>query len=464
MKFKESEKVELKASLSRLEESLKAACGFLNHKGGTIYFGIDNRGIAIGVSVTDPTIRKVSQKLHAKIKPEFNPEITEVTTAGKSVLRVEIPEGSNKPYFLDGVAYKRVGTENRIIPPDELKRLIRKQEQRRWDSETCRGLRIKDVDVETLKTFVQLVNETKKQKITETGVKSILTKLGLASGSTFTNAAVLLFGKNPQKYLPSAKIQAARFKGTSSTTFLDMKVYEGTLFAQLRSAIDFIQQHTSLTAEIQGLRRIERWEYPIEALREAVINALIHRDYLAVSHIQVRIHDDGITILNPGGLPEGMTVDKLRSEHPSIPRNPLLAETFFLAGLIEKWGTGTLRIIEKTREHGLPEPSFSDERHSFSITLGKGLLTDEVLAKLNERQRKVVQFLRHNESISNQQYQELFSVSKPTATRDLRELVRTKIVVAVGRGKRDIRYVLAQHESKMSQKMSQKGRSSKERG
>ena len=149
-KYEESETVELKKSLSQLDKGLKAVCAFLNHKGGKVYFGIDDHGEVIGLQVSDRSLRKVSQQIHFRIKPEIAPEVRQI----ESVIEVKVKEGNNKPYFLNGIAYKRVGSENRIIPPDELKRMIIEQKKTKWDEEICEGACLDDIDNDKVKWFL----------------------------------------------------------------------------------------------------------------------------------------------------------------------------------------------------------------------------------------------------------------------------------------------------------------------
>ena len=190
-------------------------------------------------------------------------------------------------------------------------------------------------------------------------VETILQKLGLIRDGKVTRGAVLLFGKNPQALFTSAQIHMGRFK--DDITIIDDKILKGNLFAQLESAVQLFRTYLQVRYEFEGksredeplsaMQRKEIWDYPIEALREAVINALIHRDYFQTgAEIQIRVYDDRVVITNPGTLPDGMTVDELKREgHRSMPRNTLLAQVFYYGELLEKWGTGTSRMITLCR-------------------------------------------------------------------------------------------------------------------
>ena len=181
----------------------------------------------------------------------------------------------------------------------------------------------------------------------------------------------------------------------------------------------------------------------ISAIREGIINAICHRDYGEASNVQVRIFDDRLEIWSPGKLPPGITVDKLRSEHESIPPSPLIAKPFFLIGYIENWGTGTNRIIKECVEYGQPEPEFRETGTSFVITFRKDVLSEEYLEQLglNERQKKALKFIKREGKITNREYRDMFNIVKDTAIRDLKELVDKKIVTRKGAG-RNVHYGL----------------------
>ena len=199
---------------------------------------------------------------------------------------------------------------------------------------------------------------------------------------------------------------------------------------------------------MRGVERKDVWDYPLPALREAVINALIHRDYLEPGDVQIKIYDDRIWFWNPGKLPEGLTVDMLKRDHPSIPRNRLLATVFYFAGLIEKWGSGTKRIVELCREQGLPEPDFKEEMGGFSVVFYKDMYTEEHLRKLglNERQIKAVMYVKERGRITNKEYQELNATTQKTASRDLTKLVNIRLFERVGTTGKGTFYILTGHK------------------
>jgi ATP-dependent DNA helicase RecG len=253
----------------------------------------------------------------------------------------------------------------------------------------------------------------------------------------------LLFGKNPQKNFLLAETRCARFKGTEPLEFIDMKVFGGVIIDQRGDALEFVKEHIKLHAKIVGTERVEKWEYPMAAIREAITNAICHRDYETKSNVQVRIFDDRIEVWGCGFLPEPLTVEDLKKAHRSILRNPLIGKCFFLIKFIEEWGTGTNRIIKECLDYGLPEPLFEEVSGGLVVTLRKEISEDFLRERgLNERQIKAVFSVVDKQAITNKEYQELFTISKRTATSDLADLVDHGIFRKMGRGKRDLKYVL----------------------
>jgi ATP-dependent DNA helicase RecG len=181
--------------------------------------------------------------------------------------------------------------------------------------------------------------------------------------------------------------------------------------------------------EFEGMNRIEKGEYPVAAIREMLLNSLVHRNYMGAP-IQIRVYDDKISIWNEGSLPAGLTLAALKRSHSSRPRNPIIADVSFKGGYIDAWGRGTIKIINTCKEAELPEPEMMEMDGGFSITLFKNSLTQEQLIKkgLNDRQVKAVLFAKEKGKITNKDYQEIFNVARMTATRDLAALVEKGIL------------------------------------
>ncbi|MFH1127054.1 MAG: RNA-binding domain-containing protein [archaeon] len=446
----ESEVIELKKSTAQMERALKSTCAFLNHKGGTIYFGVsDGDGKIVGQEVSDSTLKSISQKIRQRIKPEISPEIKVLELEGKNDIEVKIKEGNNKLYYLDGIAYKRAGTENPVISPDEIEKIILEKKKKYWDSDICEGATLADIDAEKVKWFL---NEAKKERgldISESSsIKDALLKLKLTHVGNLTNAAILLFGKKPQDFFFSAEVKCIRFKGKNVTEpMIDMKIISGNIIDHVTEIEKFIFDHIRLESWIEErkIQRQEKWEYPPKAIREAIVNAVCHRDYTSQSNAQIRVFDDRMEFWNPGSLPIGWTVENLKHEHESKPFNPLIAKQFFWIKYIEDVGSGTNKILNLCKSWGFPEPVFEFTGTSIVVNIRKPLAKEELLKLgLNERQIKAIEYAEKSGLITNRHYQELNNVSKWTAIRDLADLVEKGVFIASGKG-RELKYLLVQN-------------------
>jgi len=220
-----------------------------------------------------------------------------------------------------------------------------------------------------------------------------------------------------------------------------MKVFKGNIIDQRDNAIEFVKEHIRLHAKIVGTERIEKWEYPIEAIREAITNAICHRDYEIQSNVQVRIFDDRLEVWGVGPLPQPLTLEDLRKKHESILRNPLIGKCFFLIKFIEQWGTGTNRIIKSCLEHDLPEPLFEEVSKSLVVTFRKYQVSEETMKELNKRQRNIIMYIREHGKITRSECMKLLNTSKDTAFRELLALQKKNILIRCGKGK-NIYYVL----------------------
>lgn len=195
-------------------------------------------------------------------------------------------------------------------------------------------------------------------------IQTALKKLNLLDRRKVRNGALLLFSKECSSHFPQAVIKIGYAEGDK---MVDEALIEGPIQVQLEEAMSFIQKHIRKGYVIKGLERIESWEYPLESVREALVNALLHRDYFSNSHVSVRIEESGIMVENPGELPPPLEIEDLSREHPSIPKNPLISRAFFYMGYFEEWGSGTLRMINSLRSMGLPNPKFSQGKGFLSL-------------------------------------------------------------------------------------------------
>jgi len=319
-----------------------------------------------------------------------------------------------------------------------------------FDAAPCRGADLADIADARIKWFLPIARRERNLNLPASATKrDTLTHLKLADGDGVTNAAILLFGADPQKHAPTAVVKCAHYHGTEvAKPIPSHQVFEGTLFEQVDGAADFVM---SKLARSVGTRAASaaapvKYEMPKEAIREIIVNAVAHRDYTSNAAVQVSVFADRIEVWNPGSLPRGLRLDDLTKPHSSEPANPLIARPLYLAHYIESLGTGTLDVIRHCRESDLPLPQFEQRGNQFVVTLWRDWLTADVLARmgLNDRQRKAIAHVKTEGRIGNREYQQLTGAIKKTATRDLDNLVAQNLLTKVGTTGRGVHYVLAQ--------------------
>jgi ATP-dependent DNA helicase RecG len=304
-----------------------------------------------------------------------------------------------------------------------------------WDGFPAQDKNVNDIDLKKVARYIKEANANGRRKI-EDEPKDVLHKLEFVKDKKATWAAILVFGKEPQRPLSQSAVHCGRFK-IDKTKILDDLMIETDLINQVDEVMKFITRHISVRYEFEGKpKRKEIWEYPLEALREAVINAIVHRDYTVPSNVQIEIYDDRIEIWNPGGLLPGITIDDLyKKEHKSVIRNKLIAQMFYDIGYIEKYGSGTIKIIDLCMQNRLPSPEFKEVFGGFSVIFRKDIYTEEYLRKLdlNERQIRAVELVKEKGSIGLSDLQEVYEeITRKTLYRDLQALVNKGIFKAHG--------------------------------
>jgi len=310
-----------------------------------------------------------------------------------------------------------------------------------FDTTACDKATLKDISRKRIDWFLETARRERGFPLkANTGISALLTHLNLIDDGKPTNAAVLLFGANPQRFHRTAETRCVHCHGTAyRRPFASMQVYGGDLFEQADQALDFVlaKINRGIGTRAAGITAPASYELPPDAIAEAIVNAIAHRDYHSNAAVEVRLFADRLEIWNPGTLPGTLTLAALRIDHPSVPYNPLIAEPLYLARYIERVGSGTQTMIELCREAGLPEPSYELRQGSFVLTLWRDWLTAEVLAELalNERQLKALQILRQQRHMTNSEYQDITGATRPTAKRDLEALVQKGVLAPRGSGR-----------------------------
>jgi len=310
-----------------------------------------------------------------------------------------------------------------------------------FDKTAGRGASDADIAAEKLGWFVETARHERNFPLREnTPPAQALAHLDLLENGRPTHAALLLFGKNPQRFVPCAETKCAHFHGTEIRKPIpSYQIYKGTVFDQVDQAVDFVMAKIARTVTPQVGTPASRVDYdlPYKAVREALVNALAHRDYTSNAGVQVMLFADRLEVWNPGELPAGLTPEKLRHPHASIPHNPLIAEPLFWVRYIEKLGTGTLDMIALCREAGLPEPEFRQDGGQWVVTLWRDWLSDAVVAQLglSARQKTAVSLAKSTGRITNALYQQATGTGRTTAKRDLDVLVTKGVLLRYGRGR-----------------------------
>ena len=359
--------LELKKTTGELQDGMHSACAFLNTEGGLLIFGVAPTSLKIlGQQVTDSTQREIAQAL-AGLYPavEVKPEYIDVPGRNGDQLIVMHFSGwrwGQMPYTYRGCPYYKNESTTQVMPQEMYEERLRaaKPEKFAWERQEAEGVALADLDEKRIRDAVRLGVERGRMPATAEAesVESLLSKWNLMRDGKVLNGAVALFGKNLSGYTQMS-LRLARFRGTDKNEFVDSGRAEGNFFDLLDAGMDFLFKHLSQSAKIVGFRKEEHLEIPAEALREALTNALCHRQMEKYNLTpSIAVYDDRVEIENPGRLPFDLTPETIKSAHASYPYNPLIAEVLFKSSFLESWGSGVGRMVDACRAQGVPEPEY----------------------------------------------------------------------------------------------------------
>ncbi|MBF0484522.1 MAG: putative DNA binding domain-containing protein [Candidatus Omnitrophica bacterium] len=348
------------------DDYLKWVCGFANAQGGLIYIGKDDNGKVVGVENYKKLMEEIPNKIHDLLG--LIVEVNLKKSNSLNFIEIIVPEYS-VPISCRGRYYYRSGSTKRELTGSALNEFLLKKMGKTWDEVIESRAKLSDIDKKSIEIFLKAAAKAKRFPVDETlSLKDLLVKLQLIDKGKLKRAAVVLFAKEPMKFFPSMCVRIGRF-GESKVDLRFQESIEGNLIHCLQETIELLD-HKFLISPIsfEGIHRIEKWQYPLPALREVLLNALIHKNYMG-AHIQIEVYDDKICFWNSGGLPEDLSIEQLKKQHSSNPRNPFIADVCFKGGYIDAWGRGIEKIINACKEANLPAPEFEENSGGMLVTL-----------------------------------------------------------------------------------------------
>ena len=441
MRFQETETVELKSIV--LNDIKKEIIAFANCNGGTVYVGVADDGTVLGVENADECALQISNMVRDAIKPDVTMFIHYETLAceGKAVVAVNIQRGTNRPYYLakkgirpEGV-YVRQGYSSVPATDTAIRQMIKET-----DGDSFENMR----SINQALTFETTKKEFEKRNIAFGQPQMQTLKLVSADG-VYTNLGLLLSEQCPHT------IKAAVFEGTNQNVFKDRREFSGSLMQQLNEVYDYIDFHNQTHATFQKLLRIDTRDYPEVAVREALLNSLVHRDYSFRASTLISIYEDRIEFVSIGGLLPGLELDDLMMG-VSVCRNPHLANVFYRLQLIEAYGTGMKKIMGAYADIPV-QPKIATTNNAFKIILPNVNATPKTVKSpkeienaaalvLDSNEEKILQFLMEHPMITRKEAQALLEVSQSTAGRILKAMVDSGQIKQLG-GSRTTRYELS---------------------
>jgi len=448
----ESENIEFKKSLQLKDEIGETVSAFSNSRGGKIIVGVDDKNKeVIGVEIGENTIENLANYIKRYTDSPVFPSIMVESTGGKEVIVVEVKEADEKPVLFKGRPYKRVGKSSHKASAGEVRKLVVESKKIYWDEQVCEDAALEDIDEEKVRWFL---NERKIKrnvpKPEDMELKELLINIGAArrvdNEVKPTNAGILFFGKAPHKFFINSELRVAKFKGTDVThPVLDRIDCRSTLWEMVRMAEEFIRRNIRLLSfrTATSFRRTDKFEYPIDALREAILNGLIHRNYSDPADVRVFLFDNRAEIINPGTFPEGVT-----PKNPvHKPINPRLCSLFYDIGLIEKYGSGIKLMNRLCRRWGNKEPHYDlhplETKIIFESQVKETTYIEvaDISDKLNERQKKALYFAQKKGFITRKEYLKINDIGATQSYKELKDLADKGFLISEGKG-RAVKYVV----------------------
>jgi ATP-dependent DNA helicase RecG len=373
LRKKESTTLEFKARFDKNAVG-KTICSFLNRDGGQLVIGIEDNLKVIGIKDAENIALEIQSFLMSEIVPEPAVSVDVQSLEKKKLLVISVWQGTNQPYIFQGGVYYRIGSSTVQANSKQLAALIHKESEhnQRWETKSAIEVDLEDIDLIEVLDCIKEANKAGREQSLPDNPLQFLSKYGLYKNGDFTNAAVILFGKNPVVFFPQVRVRLSVFKtDKTGEKILYDKIFEGNLFKSIRQITEFFDLAYGVSSSFQSdnWQRTDKPYFPRYAIREAITNAFIHRDYSSFSSsIAINIFPNRLQVNSYGALPKGISIKSLSVDHLSVPVNPDIAHIFFLRNWIEKIGIGTVKMIANCAEHGFYPPVWKVRDNTVIVT------------------------------------------------------------------------------------------------
>lgn len=420
----------------RIDEDIVA---FANTKGGVILLGVRDDRTVSGEKLTNDMKARINS-VARNCSPPVQVKIKQL----QNIIAIEVPQGEEKPYNCSSGYFRRLDGTTQKMTNHELRIMFQEHEKISFEEKTNRSVSWKDISREKIRNFLKEADISIRKIIPQ----NILTSLSLVQKGRITNAGALMFASRVDKFIPHAESIFAAFKGTDKTNIYDRNDVKDDLLIQFNEAVAFLKKHLNVRSEIRGFDRSDIYEIPLDALREAVVNAIVHRNYtINGTSIYVRIFDDRVEIENPGGLPNGIT--KRDFAKSSVRRNPLIADLFNRMGKVERMGSGIDRMRNLMRDAGLKEPVFEmdeffrvtfyrDPRYSLKADSFEKVRATSEKTRGNTREKtreKIIRSLKANPEITMERLAEIVGISSKGVEWQINKLKEDGVIRRIGPAK-----------------------------
>ena len=414
------------------DEYLRWICGFANAQGGTLIIGKNDDGKIVGIKNAKKLLEDLPNKIITILGIVTDVNLHE-TEQGDYIEIVVEPQ--TNPVNYKGEYHYRSGATKQELKGAALDNFLLKKQGKHWDSVLVSNVSVAELKQETFDFFRKKGIKSKRldnDVLTDTN-ELLLENLQLTENNYLKRAAVLLFHPKPEKFVTGAYIKIGFFETDSDLIFQDE--VHGNLFEQVEKTMELLfTKYIKAIISYEGKFRVENYEYPYDAVREAIHNAVAHKDYTGGTPIQISVYPDKIMIWNYGQLPPNWTIDTLQSKHSSVPHNPDISNTFFRIGYIEAWGRGIRKMNEQCAEAGLPQPLYYYTSSGFWVVFRKDIYFPEYLKGLglNERQTDALIHFKSKGEITTSEYAQKYNVTDRTARTDLNELIEKELLTKKG--------------------------------